>query len=231
MKIGIIVAMDKEFTQLKSILDNTKTERINFKDFVIGMLGEKEIILQQCGIGKVNSAIGAVEMIDNYHPDLIISSGCAGGADSKLEVTQVVVAKECVYHDAYCGDEQQFGQIMAMPARFKTSQEYIDKALSLNEMDGNIPPIYAGLTVSGEWFVNSKEKMQSIIDCFPEAMAVDMESCSIAQVCHIYKTPFVSFRVISDIPLKDTNASQYFNFWSKIAEGSFEVTKHFLKTL
>ena len=73
--------------------------------------------------------------------------------------------------------------------------------------------------------------MQSIIDRFPEAMAVDMESCSIAQVCHIYKTPFVSFRVISDIPLKDTNASQYFNFWSKIAEGSFEVTKHFLKTL
>ena len=120
---------------------------------------------------------------------------------------------------------------MGMPARFKTSQEYIDKALSLNEMDGNIPPIYAGLTVSGEWFVNSKEKMQSIIDRFPEAMAVDMESCSIAQVCHIYKTPFVSFRVISDIPLKDTNASQYFNFWSKIAEGSFEVTKHFLKTL
>lgn len=231
MKIGIIVAMDKEFTQLKSILDNTKTERINFKDFVIGMLREKEIILQQCGIGKVNSAIGAVEMIDNYHPDLIISSGCAGGADSKLEVTQVVVAKECVYHDAYCGDEQQFGQIMGMPARFKTSQEYIDKALSLNEMGGNIPPVHAGLTVSGEWFVNSKEKMQSIIERFPEAMAVDMESCSIAQVCHIYKTPFVSFRVISDIPLKDTNASQYFNFWSKIAEGSFEVTKHFLKTL
>ena len=28
-------------------------------------------------------------------------------------------------------------------------------------------------------------------------MAVDMESCSIAQTCHIYNTPFVSFRIIS----------------------------------
>ncbi len=231
MKIGIIVAMDKEFIQLKSILNNTETKRINAKDFVIGTLNDKEIILQQCGIGKVNSAIGAVEMINNYHPDLVISSGCAGGADTSLEVTQVVVAKECVYHDAYCGNEQQFGQIMGMPARFKTSQEYIDKALSLNNLGGNVPTVKAGLTVSGEWFVNTKEKMQHIIERFPEATAVDMESCSIAQVCYIYKTPFVSFRVISDIPLKDINASQYFNFWSKIAAGSFEVTKHFLKAL
>ncbi len=231
MKIGIIVAMDKELTQLKAILSSIQTERFNNKDFIIGALNDKKIILQQCGIGKVNSAVGTVEMINNYHPDLIISSGCAGGVDVSLEVAQVVVAKECVYHDAYCGDEQLFGQIMGMPARFKTSQEYIDKALALNDIKGKIPTIKAGLTVSGEWFVNTKDKMQSIINHFPDAKAVDMESCSIAQVCYIYGVPFVSFRVISDIPLKDTNASQYFNFWEKIAEGSFEVTKHFLNIL
>lgn len=82
MKIGIIVAMDKEFKQLNTILSDTQTEHINHKNFVRGNLEDKEIILQQCGIGKVNSAIGAVEMINHYHPDLIISSGCAGGADT-----------------------------------------------------------------------------------------------------------------------------------------------------
>ena len=97
MKIGIIVAMDKEFAQLKAILSNTETKHFNHKDFVTGRLGDKEIILQQCGIGKVNSAIGAVEMINHYHPDLVISSGCAGGADTSLEVTDVVVATECAY--------------------------------------------------------------------------------------------------------------------------------------
>ena len=30
------------------------------------------------------------------------------------------------------------------------------------------------------------------------------------QTCHIYKTPFISFRIISDVPLKDTKAQQYF---------------------
>lgn len=223
--------MDKEQQQLRSILEHPRTERVGQKEFVIGHMGDKEIVLQQCGIGKVNSAVGTVEMIHRYHPDLIISTGCAGGADTRLEVTQVVVATECAYHDAYCGDEQQFGQIMGMPARYKAPRELVEKALSLNDSADALPKVTAGLTVSGEWFVNTKAKMQSILERFPEAEAVDMESCSIAQVCHIYGTPFVSFRVISDIPLKDNKASQYYDFWERIATGSFEVTKHYLNTL
>ena len=67
MKIGIIVAMDKEFAQLKTLLTESQVERKNYKDFVIGKIGNNEVVMQQCGIGKVNSTIGAVEMIDNYH--------------------------------------------------------------------------------------------------------------------------------------------------------------------
>ncbi len=225
MKIGIIVAMDKEFAQLKTLLDDSRTERHNHKDFVIGEIGNNEIIMQQCGIGKVNSTIGAVEMIDNYHPDLVISTGVAGGANIELNPLDIVVASECVYHDAYCGDEVEFGQIMGMPARFKAPNEFIEKTKETE------PNIHIGLTVSGEWFVNSKEKMQEILNHFPNAMAVDMESCSIAQTCHIYKTPFISFRIISDVPLKDNKAQMYFDFWNKMAEGSFNATKRFLEAL
>ena len=37
--------------------------------------------------------------------------------------------------------------------------------------------------------------------------------------------------IISDVPLKDTKAQQYFDFWAKMAEGSFNVTKAFLESL
>ena len=47
MKIGIIVAMDKEFTQLKTLLSESQTERKNFKDFVIGKIGDNEVVMQQ----------------------------------------------------------------------------------------------------------------------------------------------------------------------------------------
>ena len=227
MKIGIIVAMDKEFAQLATLLDHQEKEVHSQNEFILGSVEEKDIVLQKCGIGKVNSAIGTVEMIRNYHPDLIISSGCAGGADPQLNVGDVVVATQCVYHDAYCGDNVSFGQIMGMPERYDTSQELIDKALSMTCKE----TIRAGLTVSGYWFVDSREKMQDIIYHFPEAKAVDMESCSVAQTCYLYDTPFVSFRIISDVPLKDCKAAQYFDFWASMADGSFDVTRNFLKTL
>lgn len=222
--------MDKEFTQLKTLLDDCRTERRHTKDFVVGTMDGAEIILQQCGIGKVNSAIGAVEMINGYQPDLVISTGVAGGADVSLNPLDVVVAKECVYHDAYCGTEVERGQLMGLPPRFASPAHLVDKALGL---DGQVEGIKvrSGLTVSGDWFVDTREKMQQILTDFPEAMAVDMESCSIAQTCHIYNTPFVSFRIISDVPLKDHKASQYFDFWARMAEGSFEITRHYLHAL
>ena len=182
---------------------------------------------------KNTGAMAGKETVMLYASDLYASlMPDAGGADINLNVTEVVVATNCVYHDAYCGEECEFGQILGMPASFKTPKEYVEKALAINNLPGNRhPKIHAGQIVSGEWFVDSKEKMRSILEHFPQAMAVDMESCSIAQTCHIYKTPFISFRIISDVPLKDTKAQQYFDFWAKMAEGSFNVTKAFLESL
>lgn len=228
-KIGFIVAMDKEFAQLRTLLDASHEESHHNKTFVIGTLHGLEVIMQQCGIGKVNSAVGAVELIDGYHPDLIVSTGCAGGADTGLNVMDVVVASECVYHDVYCGDNAAFGQVLGLPARFEAPSDLVGKALAINMPEGK--KIKSGLTVSGDWFVDSREKMRAILERFPEAEAVDMESCSIAQTCHIYGVPFVSFRIISDVPLKDSKAAQYFDFWDRMAEGSFEVTKEFLKAI
>lgn len=222
--------MDKEFAQLVSILEGAKELVKGGFSFTVGRMGNKEIVLQKCGIGKVNSAVGAVELIREFSPDVVVSSGCAGGANADLNVLDVVVAEACVYHDAYCGKEQAFGQVMGMPVRYESPVQLVEKALSLNG-ENRAMRIRAGLTVSGDWFVDSREKMQTILSAFPDAMAVDMESCSIAQVCYIYKVAFVSFRVISDVPLKDVGASQYYDFWERVANGSFEITKDFLLTL
>lgn len=213
MKIGIIVAMDKEFKQLQSLFSS------------------ESIIIQKSGIGKVNAALQAAEMIREFHPDCIISSGCAGGNGDEMNVQDVVVSTELAYHDVYCGTaidgSTQYGQVQGMPARFAADAELLDKARSL-DCSVNVHP---GLIVTGDWFVDSKNKMREIIDLFPEAKAVDMESAAIAQTCHIYKVPFISFRVISDIPLRDTDASMYHNFWDTVAEHSFQVTRTFIEKL
>ena len=147
---------------------------------MLGQLGPHQLILQQCGIGKVNSAIGTVEMIHAYNPELIISTGVAGGADVNLNVTEVVVSTACCYHDVYCGSECEPGQVLGQPQRFDTPSSLHQKATGMKSET----PVHSGLIVTGDWFVDSKEKMQSILNQFPEAKAVDMESASIAHTCH-----------------------------------------------
>lgn len=221
--------MEKEFVQLKTILESTIVERHNRKDFVIGHLADKEIIIQQCGIGKVNAAIGAVEMIDSYSPDLIVSTGVAGGASADMNPLDIVVGTEYRYHDVYCGSEVEYGQFVGMPPKFGSDIGFIEKARMCSMPEGS--RLHEGLMVSGDWFVDTKDKMRAILDKFPGAKAVDMESCSIAQVCHVYGKPFISFRIISDVPLKDSMAAQYFDFWKRMADGSFTVTKDFLERI
>ena len=228
MKIGIIIAMDKEFRRISELLDGLDVELDGGRKFVTGTLGENELVLHQCGIGKVNAAIGASEMIRRYNPDLLVSTGCAGGGRTDMEVMDIVASTELAYHDVYCGEamgKTVYGQVQGMPARYSSPSDLVEKAKSLS------PRVHAGLIVTGDWFVDSKEKMREIVSHFPEAAAVDMESAAIAQTCHIYGIPFISFRVISDIPLKDTNAAMYHDFWNTVADHSFETTKEFLLKL
>jgi adenosylhomocysteine nucleosidase len=209
MKIGVIVAMDKELKQLQQLFSS------------------ENIIIQKSGIGKVNAAIQAVERIRQHKPDVSISSGCAGGNGDDINIQDVVVSSQLTYHDVYCGtaidNTTQYGQVQGLPARYEADPILLEKA----QKTGAKP----GLIVTGDWFVDSKEKMREIISHFPEAKAVDMESAAIAQACYIYKVPFISFRVISDIPLRDTDASQYHDFWNTIADNSFHVTKTFIESL
>jgi adenosylhomocysteine nucleosidase len=227
MKIGIIVAMEKEMAHLQALIEGAVVEEYLGKTFVCGRIGEKEVVMQQCGIGKVNAAIGTMEMIYHYSPDLIVSSGCAGGADTNLKVTDVVVGTTYTFHDVYCGSEVAYGQMVGMPVCYHADERLVKTALNL----GNDVRVHAGMIVSGDWFVDSKDKMREILSHFPDATAVDMESCAIAQTCYLCHVPFVSFRVISDIPLLDTDASQYYDFWTRVAEGSFQVTKSFLMAI
>lgn len=226
MRIGIIIAMDKELAQLRTLLSHPDTECVAGREFITGKIDSHDIIMQKCGIGKVNAAVGAVEMLTHYHPDILLSTGCAGGADTSLEVTQVVAGSHYTYHDVYCGSEVSYGQFVGMPAVYEADSRLLDKALHLPGT-----PVRGGLMVSGDWFVDSREKMRDILGHFPDALAVDMESCAIAQTCHLYHTPFLSLRVISDVPLSDHKASQYFDFWSRMAQGSFEATRSFIQSL
>ena len=53
MRIGIIVAMEKELRQLRGLLEGERVEKKGQREFYLGTIGSNEIIMEQCGIGKV----------------------------------------------------------------------------------------------------------------------------------------------------------------------------------
>ncbi len=220
MKIGILVAMEKEMEQLRSFFTSPN------------------IMIRQSGIGKVNAALTCLQLIQDFQPDIVISTGCAGGNGEGIHVGDVVVSTETAYHDVYCGDSMGgsvYGQIQGLPPRFETPAQLVDIALSLNGQineDGQpLPAIHDGLIVTGDWFVDSKDKMRDILSHFPEAKAVEMESAAIAHTCFLQNIPFVSFRVVSDMPMADEHASQYHDFWKNVSTKSFAVTKSYVNCL
>ena len=227
MKIGIITAMSSEQKQLANQLENPTERKEGPFTYTEGTIKNNTIILMQCGIGKVNAAAGAVEMIRNFAPDCIISTGVAGGIDSCLNVMDVVVSSWIVYHDVWCGEGNAYGQIQGLPLYFTGNETLYQCAISLDTETA----IHGGLICSGDKFITDRQELETIKANFPEGLAVDMESASIAQVCHLYEVPFISFRIISDTPGAEKHLEQYKNFWGEMADRSFHVTEAFLKAL
>lgn len=219
--------MSVEFRQVAQMLTEQHEEVHGPQKYLLGNLGENKVVLQQCGIGKVNAATGVTDLILHYHPDCIISTGVAGGIDACLQVMDVIVGREVCYHDVWCGEGCDPGQVQGLPTRFLGDEALLEKALAV-DADVRILP---GLICTGDRFVTSRDELDAIKGANPDGLAVDMESGSIAQVAHLYGIPFISFRIISDCPGAKEHFQEYLNFWETMADKSFRVTRSFLNSL
>lgn len=222
---GIIVAMSAEFRLVEALLTEKKEQLIHGFRFLQGKAGDATVVLMQAGIGKVCAAVGAVEMLNHFAPDCIINTGVAGGIDKRLRVMDIVVGKEVAYHDVWCGEGNEVGQVQGLPARYQGSPALYEKAIAVN----SDVALWGGLICSGDQFITDRKALEEIKNKFPDGLAVDMESGAIAQVCHLYGVPFLSCRIISDTPGQvENHALQYRDFWSAAPEKSFEVLKQLI---
>lgn len=226
-KIGVIVAMGSEFELVAALLENKTERKINGLLFLEGESAGKTIVLGRSGIGKVCAAVGTLEMIRNYAPDCIINTGVAGGIDVSLQVADVVAGERMVYHDVWCGEGNAYGQIQGFPLYFHSDASLLEAVKNITGETG----LKRGMICSGDKFITDRTELQDIKEKFPEALAVDMESCSMAQVCHMYNIPFLSLRIISDTPGVEEHGKQYADFWKKAPEKSFGVFKKLLNNI
>ncbi len=223
MKIGVIIAMDIEYRQMHDAIGGDT-----------GRLGDNDIVLWQCGIGKVNAAVGTMRLIQEHHPDAILSTGLAGGIDPLTQVMDVLAATQCVYHDVDCGSGLgcSRGQVQGLPERFDADTRLLDHALETKKLLTLNSQLLTGLICTGDQFITDRERQNEIKRFFPDGLACDMESAAIAQTCYLLKVPFLSLRVISDTPGRtDNHQQQWEQFLASMCDQSFHFVKKYLETL
>ena len=215
--------MDIEYRQMQAALGGDT-----------GRLGNNDIVLWQCGIGKVNAAVGTMRLIAAHHPDAIVSTGLAGGIDPLTQVMDVLAATQAVYHDVDCGSGLgcSRGQVQGLPERFDADQLLLDHALETQRLLAGDTRLLTGLICTGDQFITDRERQNDIKRHFPDGLACDMESAAIAQTCYLEQLPFLSLRVISDTPGRtDNHQQQWDDFLASMCDRSFHFVKHYLETI
>ena len=90
----------------------------------------------------------------------------------------------------------------------------------------SLPRVHQGVLIAGDRFVATAAESQALRDALPAALAVDMESAAVAQVCHDFGIPFAAMRTVSD--RADDSAHVDFNRF--IAEVASVYTREILGT-
>lgn len=227
--IGIIGAMEEEVTILKNKLTQLSEISVAHVKFYTGILKDREVVITQSGIGKVNAAISTTLLINKFKPDVIINTGSAGALYESLNVGDVLISDDVKYHDADAtAFGYEYGQIPQMPVAFQSSKPLIEKVSQVVQQQQLTAKV--GLIVSGDSFIGSVEQRQKIKKAFPNAMAVEMEATAIAQTCYQFNVPFVVVRAVSDLANGEAEMS-FEAFLEKAAVSSSQTVEALVSQL
>ena len=220
--IGIIGAMAIEIETLRERMEDCTVQETAGISFFRGKLHGVDCAAAYSSPGKVNAAACTQIMISQYQPSAVINTGVAGGIGDGIHVGDLVVSSAVVQHDidtTAVGDE--IGLIsginrVQIPADDALTEAIIQAAPAV--YDGRI---HSGIIATGDQFIADSQKLRWISDTFG-ALACEMESGSIGQVCFLNGIPFAAIRAISDNGNEDAGMT-YAQFAEIAAHKSAEL--------
>ena len=225
-KIGVIFAMKEELDEVLKQVDIKNEFNVFGLDFYNVVFKDTECILVECGVGKVNAARTTQIMIDVMKVDYIINVGVAGGVSNSLNVCDIVIGEKLVQHDFDITAFDHAKGYIPNVGVYLNSDEYLLRIAEKEKESFNETNFHKGVIASGDIFCTSEKMSKKINEKF-NALCVDMEGASIAQVAYLSGVPFLVVRSISDIP-NNNNKITYEEF---LEESSKVVAKFLLSMI
>lgn len=217
--IGIIGAMEEEVAEILKLMDLNDKQEYQGYTFYKGKMSNKDVVVLQSGVGKVNATISTTLMMIYYDIDYVINVGSAGGLHLNQNVGDVVISKTVAHHDVdVTAFGHEMGKVPGFPLYFQADSELLEKVQSILEKSHNVSHI--GLIVSGDQFISQDNQVSLIRKNFPEAMCSEMEAASIAQVCYTFGKKFIITRSLSDVFNKGNSSIQFDEYLKKASQSS-----------
>lgn len=225
--IGIIAAMDEELEAIVELVDGLKEEKIGYFTYLVGEIGDQDVIITKSGVGKSLSAMTTTALISNFKISKVINIGVAGALQEEVKVGDIVVSDRIALSDF---DLTGFGTPQSFETErfsFAADEELVAALKGLN-MDN----MHFGSSTSSDTFISSPEQVKGVLDNFPTSLSADMEAGSIAMVLNEFDIPFVIVRAMSDNAVStEENTIEYEDFKVIASKNSAEMTVKLIESL
>ncbi|WEK52887.1 MAG: 5'-methylthioadenosine/adenosylhomocysteine nucleosidase [Candidatus Cohnella colombiensis] len=196
--IGIIGAMKEEIQLILEQLKEVATEKHAGITYYFGTYQNKQIVLTQSGVGKVNAAVCTQILIDRYAVSKIVFTGVAGALDPRLNIGDIVISSSSVQHDM---DVRALG-FPRGTIPFQEVSEFVSDGQLITlavEAGQSVYPDHCivGKVLSGDQFIADRSIVKMLYEEF-EGACTEMEGAAVAQVCYMNDIPHVIIRSMSD---------------------------------
>ncbi len=176
LHVGFVFALSIEAAPLKARLEDVVSIRAAGFSVQYGSLREQRVAVAVSGSGRESAARATEALIDAHRPDWLVSAGFAGGLHPDLR-----------HHDILMVDH------LVDPRGERLSIDLKIDPDSLAASEG----LPAGRRLTVDSVVRLPEQKE-LLGRQHAALAVDMESFAVAEVCRRRQVRFLAIRVITD---------------------------------
>ena len=169
--ITVTFALSAESSAFRERLRERETRAADGTEIVAGRISGKPIEILHTGVGREIAAARLRHYFDRNRPALLIASGFAGATRSNYRVGDLIVA-----------------------SNFSNTDLVSTARRVLREQN-----VHTGTLFTASTLIDSMNEREDIWHSH-EALAVDMETEAIHEVCTKRNIPMLSLRVLSDTP-------------------------------
>jgi adenosylhomocysteine nucleosidase len=171
--IGLVAALPIEISAFMDRCDKVRRYKGNGLTFRGGRYDEIRIACVEGGMGFAKARTATQAIIDAHSPPWVLSVGFSGALHDDLQFGDIVIA------DSICDTHGQ--------------ELFLDLKMAANPQAG----LHVGRLLTTDHIVRTMQEKRDL-GAKHQAIAVDLESLAVAQVCRDAKVRFMAVRVISD---------------------------------